>query len=113
MNSRIIFTVFAKELRDLLRDRRTIISMIVVPTLLMPALMALIVFVGVTAAFALEDYREGRDERQYRERMVGGLRASLNDIVVHQGEIERDGYAAKDQRSAGREAVRVVTQSNA
>ena len=49
-----------------------------------------IVFVGVTAAFALEDYREGRDERQYRERMVGGLRASLNDIVVHQGEIERE-----------------------
>ena len=50
MNSRIIFTVFAKELRDLLRDRRTIISMIVVPTLLMPALMALIVFVGVKVA---------------------------------------------------------------
>lgn len=49
-----------------------------------------IVFVGVTAAFALEDYREGREERQYRERMVGGLRASLNDIVVHQGEIERE-----------------------
>jgi hypothetical protein len=49
-----------------------------------------IVFVGVTAAFALEDYREGREERQYRERMVGGLRASLNDIVVHQSEIERE-----------------------
>lgn len=50
----------------------------------------LIVFVGVTAAFALENYREGREERQYRERMVGGLRASLNDIVVHQSEIERE-----------------------
>lgn len=49
-----------------------------------------IVFVGVTAAFALENYREGREESQYRERMVGGLRASLNDIVVHQGEIERE-----------------------
>jgi hypothetical protein len=49
-----------------------------------------IVFVGVTAAFALDDYREGREDRQYRERMVGGLRASLNDIVVHQSEIERE-----------------------
>jgi sodium transport system permease protein len=33
-----IFTVYAKEVRDLLRDRRTVISMIVVPTLLMPGL---------------------------------------------------------------------------
>lgn len=49
-----------------------------------------IIFIGVTAAFALENYREGREESQYRERMVGGLRASLNDIVVHQGEIERE-----------------------
>ena len=36
-----------------------------------------IIFVGVTAAFALEDYREGREERQYRARMVGGLRAGM------------------------------------
>ena len=49
-----------------------------------------IVFVGVTAAFALEDYREGREDKEYRARMIGGLRASLNDIVVHQGEIERE-----------------------
>jgi sodium transport system permease protein len=34
-----ILTVFRKELRDLLRDRRTIMSMIVVPLLLMPGLM--------------------------------------------------------------------------
>lgn len=34
-----IFTVFRKEIRDMLRDRRTIISMIVIPMLLMPGLM--------------------------------------------------------------------------
>jgi sodium transport system permease protein len=50
MSGRIIFTVFAKELRDLLRDRRTIISMIVVPTLVMPALMAVLLFVAVKVA---------------------------------------------------------------
>jgi sodium transport system permease protein len=32
-------TIFAKELRDSLRDRRTLISMIVVPTLVVPLLM--------------------------------------------------------------------------
>jgi sodium transport system permease protein len=47
MNWRIILTVFVKELRDLLRDRRTIISMIVIPTLVMPGLMAVVLFVAV------------------------------------------------------------------
>ncbi len=36
MNARNILTVFIKELRDTLRDRRAIISMFLVPTLLMP-----------------------------------------------------------------------------
>ena len=39
MNWRTIQVVYFKELRDLLRDRRTIISMIVVPVLVIPALM--------------------------------------------------------------------------
>jgi sodium transport system permease protein len=36
MNARNILTVFSKELRDTLRDRRAVISMFLVPTLLMP-----------------------------------------------------------------------------
>jgi hypothetical protein len=39
MSWRTIGTVYAKELRDTLSDRRTLISMIVVPTLFMPALI--------------------------------------------------------------------------
>jgi sodium transport system permease protein len=39
MNWHTIGTVYAKELRDTLRDRRTLISMIVVPTLFMPGLI--------------------------------------------------------------------------
>jgi len=39
MNLRNIRIVYAKELLDLLRDRRTIISMVVVPIILMPAIM--------------------------------------------------------------------------
>ena len=39
MNGRAIRIVYGKELRDLLRDRRTIISMIVVPVLAIPLLM--------------------------------------------------------------------------
>ncbi len=39
MNWHTIGTIYAKELRDTLRDRRTLISMIVVPTLFMPGLI--------------------------------------------------------------------------
>jgi sodium transport system permease protein len=39
MNLRSILTIYLKELMDSLRDRRTIISMIVVPTLVIPTLM--------------------------------------------------------------------------
>src|SRR4249920_1772341 len=38
MNWRHIITVYLKELRDSLRDRRTLISVIVIPTFVMPAL---------------------------------------------------------------------------
>jgi sodium transport system permease protein len=39
MNWQNILTVYFKELKDSLRDRRTLISMIVVPTLIMPIIM--------------------------------------------------------------------------
>jgi sodium transport system permease protein len=44
MNPGNIFTVYGKELRDMLRDRRTVISMIVIPTLVMPVIMGIIAF---------------------------------------------------------------------
>ena len=45
MNWHYIITIYLKELKDSLRDRRTLISMIVIPTLLMPLIM--FVFFGV------------------------------------------------------------------
>jgi sodium transport system permease protein len=46
MNGQNILTVYGKELRDSLRDRRTLISMIVIPMLMIPGIMA--VAVGVS-----------------------------------------------------------------
>jgi sodium transport system permease protein len=46
MNGHNIFTVYRKELRDSLRDRRTLMSMIIIPTLMIPGIMA--VAVGVS-----------------------------------------------------------------
>jgi sodium transport system permease protein len=43
LNWRAVGTIYAKELRDLLRDRRTLVSTIVIPTFIMPALMLVVV----------------------------------------------------------------------
>ena len=40
MNTKIITTVYRKEMLDLLRDRRTILSMIALPVLVFPLLFA-------------------------------------------------------------------------
>ena len=46
----MIFTIFKKELKDTLRDRRTIIMMMVIPTLVFPIILN--IFVGVSASFS-------------------------------------------------------------
>ncbi len=50
MNLRQLGIVYRKELIDLLRDRRTILSMFVVPVVVMPLLMAGLGFVGFKVA---------------------------------------------------------------
>ncbi len=47
-----------------------------------------IVFVGVTAAFALENYRQARENAAYQYAMVSELRASLDDFASHGSEID-------------------------
>ena len=47
MNWSNVATIYGKELRDLLRDRRTLLSMIVIPTLVMPAIIGLVVFLSL------------------------------------------------------------------
>jgi sodium transport system permease protein len=55
MNWHGIFTVYRKEMKDSLRDRRTLISMIVVPTLIMPLIMMI---VGVITSTVVKKARQ-------------------------------------------------------
>ena len=48
----MIGTIFKKELKDTLRDRRTVMMMIVIPTLIFPIIMN--IFVGVSNSFEEE-----------------------------------------------------------
>jgi sodium transport system permease protein len=56
MSGRNILTVYAKELRDALRDRRTLISMIVVPTVMIPGLLF------IAAMVSAQIWRKARAE---------------------------------------------------
>jgi hypothetical protein len=47
-----------------------------------------IVFIGVTAAFALEAARQNRQEAEYRKSMLGALAATLNDMIQHNQRFE-------------------------
>jgi len=48
----MIFKIFKKELKDTLRDRRTLIMMLVIPVLIFPIILN--VFVGISASFTEE-----------------------------------------------------------
>jgi len=48
----MIFTIFKKELKDTLRDRRTLMMMIVIPVLIFPIIMN--VFMGISKSFQEE-----------------------------------------------------------
>jgi sodium transport system permease protein len=55
MNWRHIVTIYLKELRDSLRDRRTLISMVVIPTLVIPLLFFAFVTVAVKVVRKAKD----------------------------------------------------------
>ena len=50
----MIFTIFKKELKDTLRDRRTLIAMIVIPVLVFP----LILGISTTVSASFEDKQQ-------------------------------------------------------
>lgn len=47
-----------------------------------------IVFIGVTAAFALEAARQDRQDVQYRQSMLGALGETLKDTIEHNRQFE-------------------------
>lgn len=83
MNAKHIATIYVKEARDMLRDRRTIISMIVVPTLIMPAL---VLGVGIASYKIVNQARAtvptvmvigGEDSPRVRAALEGNPRVSF------------------------------------
>lgn len=49
-----------------------------------------VVFVGVTAAFALEGARQNQEDAEYRHKMISALGPTLDDILRHNEAFERE-----------------------
>ena len=49
-----------------------------------------VVFVGVTAAFAMEDMRQRAKEAEYRRSMISALGPTLDDVIQHNAEFEQE-----------------------
>ena len=60
-----------------------------------------IIFIGVTAAFALESARQNRDEQRYRETMLAAMVPLFDDFARH----NRDLYAMEPKLAAFERAV--------
>lgn len=70
----MIFTVFKKEMRDTLRDRRTVMMMIVIPTLVFPMIMS--IFMSVSESFQ-KKAAEKKVKIGLVSNQVGSLEADL------------------------------------
>lgn len=81
----MIFTVFKKELRDTLRDRRTVMMMIVIPTLVFPLVMS--VFMSISASFQKEA-AEKKVKIGLVSNQVGSLEADLLQVPDELGKKE-------------------------
>lgn len=81
----MIFTVFKKELRDTLRDRRTVMMMIVIPTLVFPLIMS--IFMSVSESFQKEA-AEKKVKIGLVSNQVGSLEADLLKVPEALGKRE-------------------------
>lgn len=69
----MIFTIFRKELKDTLRDRRTLIMMLVIPVLVFPIILNL--FVSISASFT--------EEAAAKEVKIGVIASEENYFTRH------------------------------
>jgi len=112
MNLHVIRTVAAKELLDLLRDRRTILSMVVIPVLAIPLLVSGVAWFSVHSMRKLESQRArvAVVGEQYAGERLDGLRGGADSALVYetapQGRtvdslLQRDGFRAVLEFDAG------------
>jgi len=76
----MIFTIFKKELKDTLRDRRTLMMMLVIPVLIFPIILTL--FVGVSSSFS--------EEAAKKKVKIGFVGSPDNYLIAQMNELPKE-----------------------
>lgn len=103
----MIFTIFKKELKDTLRDRRTLVMMLLIPVLIFPIILSL--FVNVSASFSKEAAEKTinigvvGDENNYVIRQLRSLPQELGKkkVVVYKDTVELKAAIKLDSAQIG------------
>lgn len=77
-----LFTIFKKELIDTLRDRRTIIAMILVPLLLFPVL------IGVTAKIQISQAKKAKEKVLKVALLIDGNAVQFKDMLSSRDDVQ-------------------------
>ena len=115
MNTRIIKTLFKKEMLDVLRDKKTVIMMLVVPVILYPLLFIVVMqlIVAISTSMEEQNYRiavEAEDEGAFLRRLTENSNKvrGKDGLDEAENQTEIDASADEDEADGTSYAITIV-----
>lgn len=116
MNTRIIKTLFKKEMLDVLRDKKTVIMMLVVPIILYPLVFIVVmqVMAAISSSMEEQNYKiaiEAEDDGAFLRRLMAKDEKSRDESAVNEEKSQEsaDTAADHDEDADGSETTYTIT----
>ena len=116
MNTRIIRTLFKKEMLDVLRDKKTVVMMLVVPVILYPLIFVVVmqVMAAISSSMEEQNYKiaiEAEDGGAFLQRLMMKGEKSRDKSAVNKGERQEsaDTVADHDEDADSSETTYTIT----
>lgn len=116
MNTRIITTLFKKEMLDVLRDKKTVIMMLVVPIILYPLIFVVVmqVMAAISSSMEEQNYKiaiEAEDDGAFLQRLMAKDEKSRDESAVNKegSQESADTVADHDENADGSETTYIIT----
>lgn len=116
MNTRIITTLFKKEMLDVLRDKKTVIMMLVVPIILYPLIFVVVmqVMAAISSSMEEQNYKvaiEAEDDGAFLQRLMAKDEKSRDESAVNEegSQESADTVANHDENADGSETTYTIT----
>ena len=116
MNTRIIKILFIKEMLDVLRDKKTVIMMLVVPVILYPLIFIVVmqVMAAISSSMEEQNYKiaiEAEDDGAFQQRLMAKNEKSRDESAVNKEESQDDAdtFADYDEDAESSETTYTIT----